>query len=243
MESERFDQFARRLGGQTSRRSALAALAALSLGGLAGRSSDAAASRGHKPKECDKTTPCPECQKCNKKHKCKAVKDGSACTDGGTCQSGACVCPTGSFPCDSTHSCCANGTACTNDPTCGACPNIPDVCKGTAQCGQYGPDPLLDVCGCLTSVENRNVCSSAFGKCVSCTTDAECKTALGGADAVCADLSNCGGFCDGSAGQPDTNGKACLFVGCEDFSGSAMATRAGTRHKRAIDLHALLVGR
>jgi hypothetical protein len=227
MESDRFDHLTRRLGAPTTRRTTLGLLAALGLGGVA---RDAAArSNKKKPKECSKSRPCPDCQKCSKKHhKCKPVKNGTACTAGGTCQSGACVCPTGMYACASTGTCCANGTACTGAATCGACP-AGDVCATPVLCGQWGPDPTQDLCACLTSVQNTTVCASSFGECFACTTDAECTTALGG-PAVCVDLSNCAGTCDGSGGQPDTNGRLCSVATCEDFSGGAAATRHGRQH-------------
>lgn len=218
MDRDRFDQLARRISSRTTRRSALAALAAVGVGGLTQRASLA-------KKQCGKTKPCPACQHCNKKHKCKPVKDGTTCTQGGTCQSGACVCPTGTYACASANTCCANGTTCTEATTCGVCP-AGDVCSGAVVCGQFGPDPTQDLCACVTSVQNTTTCSSGFGECFACTTDAECTTELGG-PAACVDFSNCPAACDGSGGQPDTHGRVCLFVGCEDFSGGVTTTRRG----------------
>jgi hypothetical protein len=228
MESERFDQLTRRINGLASRRAALAALGALGAGVARGESIAASHADKKKPKQCSKTQPCPACQTCSKKHhKCKPAKNGTACAQSGTCQSGACVCPTGTYDCPSADTCCANGTTCTGAATCGVCP-AGDVCGGATVCGQWGPDPTQDVCACITSVQNTTVCASNFGDCFACTTDAECTTHLG-VPAVCVDLSNCPGACDGN-GQPDTNGRLCSVAACEDFSESAATARHGRQH-------------
>jgi hypothetical protein len=217
MDQDGFDVLARRVGSATTRRSAVARLAALGLGALVGGDALAATRFGKKkPKQCGKTTPCPECQQCTRKHKCKAVKNGVACGQDGSCQSGGCVCPAGSFGCGSTG-CCANGQACTQ-AGCGACSPIANfnICTTpTAQCGQFGPNPEQDVCGCVTSVGNAVVCSSGAADCVACTTDADCATALG-APGVCIDISG------GCAGCPGGMTKACVLSSCTDHAATAV---------------------
>lgn len=227
MDSERFDRLSRRIGAQTTRRSALAALAALGLGGVARLDSDAASSRGKKhKKQCTKKKPCPVCQKCNKHHKCKPLADGTACAQGATCQGGVCGCASGSFPC--VGACCPNGHACTEAGCVASCPAGGNFCTGAVQCGVWGPD-AAGSCGCVTSVGSTTVCTSGADACVSCEVDADCATALG-APGVCVDVSaGCVSSC--------SSAKICVYASCRALS--ATADGAGKR-RRPIDMGSLI---
>jgi len=142
MDDRRFDQLARALGGASTRRRALAALAGIAAGlGAAGK--DAEAKKGRR--KCDPA--CPAGQTC-RQGACTCDNGGtvcgaSCCADGQTCQSGTCAdplpqclafgasCKNAGVPCcDGTV--CASGQGGTGDIACyrpaGA------ACATTAEC-------------------------------------------------------------------------------------------------------------
>ena len=108
MDENRFDDMAKTLGAQTTRRLTAGALLAGALGVLGVAETEAARSGKCKPK-------CGECERCNRgscrrnrrgrkrcnKGNCQSLANGGACpvTSGGICQNGVCVCPAGQEAC------------------------------------------------------------------------------------------------------------------------------------------------
>src|SRR5215218_2835516 len=104
MDPERFDRLARSLTAAGSRRRALAAALAASVG-LLGRTLPEAAEAKATSGKCKPQ--CGECQHCDKgtcrrkhgkkhckKGKCKATGEGLPCANGGRCRAGSCIAPT-----------------------------------------------------------------------------------------------------------------------------------------------------
>jgi hypothetical protein len=211
MDQIRFDRLARMVGGRASRRAALVALAGAGLG-IAGVDEAAA--------KCGRNKPCGLCKRC-RNGRCEKRKNGSICAvDGGMCQGKKCICPSDAWLCKQAPACCDTGQACFVDvfgaAGCGACPVVGDLCvDDVPQCGQFGPE-VFEVCGCVTSVEGRTVCSSGFFDCVDCATDQDCTDAFG-VRAVCLSVAaECSG-CDSST--------ICMTATCE-------APRAGAASGR-----------
>lgn len=222
MDEVRFDRLARMVGSRASRRAALVVLAGAGLGsalGIAGMG-DAEAAKCSKKKPCEGV-----CVRC-KQGKCKKAKAGATCAaSGGACAGTDCVCPTNAWLCPSAATCCPNSQMC-DGVNCGSCPNLSNLCQGLPFCGQYGPDPTQDVCGCVTSVDGGRTCSNLYGKCMDCTTDADCTTALG-TKGVCLDLTGCPACAESST--------FCAYTTCEAPPAGTQA--AGSHGLRRLSLN------
>lgn len=224
MDSHRFDSLARAVFATgTLPRRGLFGLAALALPGAAG----IASGKKRKPKRCRPA--CAACLRCVK-GRCKpdAAQDGDACLEGvGECASGDCVasCPAGQWSGASCPQgqCCPDGQVCLSEGGCGTCPTEPDFCAaatgaGLRACGSVGAGAAPD-CACVTSKQGNTTCSSLFGDCVPCTTDAQCTTWANGAPAVCVDAAECGGCPSGDS--------LCMLAGCVAPPPSAARASSG----------------
>ena len=132
MEQARFDNIAKALGSQATRRLTLSALLGGTLGAFGVADAGAAKSGKSKPA-------CGECEKC-KKGKCKPKPNGTACTapsGNATCQTGVCICPQGSTDCFGT--CRSTQTDPANCGTCGkVCAALDSSCAAGRCCKPGG---------------------------------------------------------------------------------------------------------
>jgi len=130
------------------------------------------------------------------------------CGGGGqSCVDGFCLCPDASdIPCGSggccdhaSQVCAANQSTGARSCQAGGCP-ASDFCNDDViySCGPQ--------CACLTSVNNRTVCSSLLGNCEQCTSDTQCTTDLD-RPAVCIPV---GGRCNCGPGVT----RSCFVEGC-----------------------------
>lgn len=203
MEDQRFDEIARLLAGQTSRRQALKALAATTVGSLLGLRAfgDVVAAKSCTPngRHCSAKTQCCSgfCDSTTGKCGCQAgVCNASCpCPSGQTCLNGTC-CST-SQVCGSTCGCPA-GQVCQNGACVTAtCPANNDFCNLSVSCGTSANG---DACYCATDVSGSAVCiavgSDTLNACSGCTSDADCATF---GDYICVTGSCCGGVTNGTA--------------------------------------------
>lgn len=245
MDDDRFDHIAKTLAGSASRRVALRVLGGTALGavltwlgveqasaaclapGATCRTSGACCSgrckkrKGHRRGKC---TTCGTGKKfCPAVPACQACCANTDCPGSETCQSGTCrVCPAGTFLC-ATGVCCPNGQACVSGACAATCPANPNSCGNPAtRCGETSAG---NPCGCVTAKDGTTTCSSFYGECFSCTTNAQCTTQLG-VPAVCVTCSNC----------PEST--LCIFAGCIEPPSSptaaGSASKTSTRWKRPL---------
>ena len=136
MDETRFDDIAKALGMQTTRRLTISALLGGTLG-ILGFTEMTSAASGKCKQDCGECKTCKKgkCQTKNgkktcKKGTCQSKAEGASCASptGGTCQAGRCACPAGNVLCDGV---CQAGRRC-------ACPEGTEFCGGVCQ----GPCPL-----------------------------------------------------------------------------------------------------
>jgi hypothetical protein len=205
MDADWFDTLARSLTAVGSRRRALTAAFAGSLGLLGLSHPDGSAAGGAcKPA-------CSECQTC-KKGKCHKTKHGKVCKKGtcqakaesigcstGRCQGGSCVAATGGNGCPEGQKPC--GPACI---LAGQCCTSTDCPTGTTCCSHLCTDTTTDPrhCGdCITICSVGTTC--AGGRC--CTARGD----------DCTPADQCCGTDRCSVDLPNTTCEACSVAGCE----------------------------
>jgi hypothetical protein len=181
MESSRFDDLAKTLATATSRRQALKAIAATTLGsflGLSGIGNVFAKPCTPNGKHCNSNTVCCSgfCDSATRKCACPPGTCSSACPcpSGQTCVNGQCTCPSGCLAL-------ANGTCAQ------ICTGVPDSCTCGGSSGS--------VCAGDSSSPTGGVCSpNGAVNTGTCTSDANCPP---------------GYFCNTNFGPPATCFPAC----------------------------------